>query len=119
MEIDIDIDYSEIEEVWLIYALYHHTSALGLGHFHDKQVLSMKEAQEEFERYVADENGFIYIDYFFGKPLKLEFDTKNKRFNPCLYDRHAGAGMPEEVVARVRLVMRQAEDYLDKGIGPN
>jgi hypothetical protein len=119
-KMEIYIDYNEIDEAVLIHALYHHTTAQGMGHLHDRSMLSLMEVQVELERYAINQ-GFLYIDYFFGRPLKLNLDTRNKRFKANLYDRDAGAGIAENVVKRLRSIIQKSRDGSanDKGISVN
>jgi hypothetical protein len=95
-----DINYSGIDEATLIHALYHGTAALGLGILHHKAGLSVEDVAEDLKNDLGEKR--IYFDYYRGHPLKLSLDTVNKTFNPRLYDRDAGRGAAERIVAQLK-----------------
>ena len=90
------IKYEGIDEATLIHALYHGTVPLGMGMLHNRPRLTVEEVREALgDRLKADT---IYIDYLFGRPLKVNINTKAKEFDPRLFDRDAGQGMAETIV---------------------
>lgn len=84
-------------EAQLIHGLYHGTPPLGMGFLHHKNVLTVEDVQTEIQDY-ADNSGMLYVDYFFGHPLKVNINTKDKTFDERLYDRDAGDGAAQKVV---------------------
>jgi hypothetical protein len=103
-----DINYSGISEATLIHSLYHGTVPLGYGHLHHKGDLSLDDVAADLDEMAKgeypqpDHRGLIRFDYYRGHPLKLTLDTVNKTFNPRLYDRDAGRGAAERIVAQLK-----------------
>lgn len=99
------INYDGIDEVDLIHALYHGTRALGMGRLHDRGNLDVSEVRLRLGAHIDEQRAageLLFLDYFHGRPLKLALDLKTKTFNPGLYDRDAGQGAAEKVVAKLR-----------------
>lgn len=98
------INFEGIEPHVLVHALYHGTRPLGMGYIHNRPNLSVEDTKEVLNEYArrganADK---IYIDYFFGRPLKVTLDLTSKTFQTRLYDRDAGQGAAARVVAKLR-----------------
>ena len=93
-----EISFEGIDPAALVHALYHGTRPLGLGILHDRPGLSVEDVSEA----LREKTGEVYIDYFFGRPLKTQIDLQKKTFTTRLYDRDAGDGAAARVVARLR-----------------
>lgn len=91
------ISYDGIDEATLIHGLYFGTRALGMGVLHDKRDLTIDQVREDVQK-MGRWNDSITIDYYRGRPLKVDIDTKAKTFEPRLYDRDAGHGAAQSVV---------------------
>ena len=104
----------------VLLALWNATKALGFGNLHSHQSPSIGDAEAELK------NMKNRIDYFNGKPIKVNFDNF-----PTLssggYDRDAGRGMMQKVAdglaphigATVKLTVADAEKLVtlvDSGI---
>ena len=69
--------------------LWNATNPLGLGFIHSSNQPTLKDAKEE----LAYGN---YVDYFFGKPIKTNFENY-PILDSKIYDRDAGKGVMERV----------------------
>jgi hypothetical protein len=95
------IDISDLDEAAVIAALHNGTRALGMGMLHDIcRDISPDEVREELPEY-RDRNGGLRLDYFHGRPLKVDI-ANGKLFGEWLYDRDAGEGRCREVLAKLR-----------------
>jgi hypothetical protein len=84
-----------LDKAAVLAALHNGTKALGLGRLRDLGR----------DMSVAEANGFIArhglrFDYLAGRPLKV--DLEGDEFDPGLYDRDAGDGQAERVIAALR-----------------
>jgi hypothetical protein len=94
------VSFAGIDPAELVHALYLATRPLGMGHLHDKPNLTVDEVRAVISK--CEDNGLVYFDYLFGRPLKLTLELKEERFRHRLYDRDAGAGCAQEVVDDLR-----------------
>ena len=85
------ICYEGIDEVTLVHALYCATAAIGMGRLQDQGAnVALEKIRLELERLKTVEHwrssvwagDSLRIDYLFGRPFKIELDTKRK----ILYD---------------------------------
>lgn len=85
------LSYAGIDEVTLVHALYIATMAIGMGRIHDQgPSVPLEQIRVELERLKTVEHwrssvwagDSLRIDYFLGRPFKIELDTKEK----ILYD---------------------------------
>lgn len=102
-----ELDISGIDKAELLAALHNNTRALGMGRIHDlKRDLTVEEgrnilrSKEEQLSKLHNFTGEMHFDYLQGRPLKVTFKDATLR-GVELYDRDAGAGMCELVVAAV------------------
>ena len=72
-------------------ALWTHTKTHGMGALHSHNTPSIEEAVAHLK------NTGNSVDYFFGKPIKTNFNS-HPTYNSLGYDRDAGRGMMQEVV---------------------
>lgn len=92
------ISYDGIGEGALLKALHDNTQPRGMGWLHVNDV-SLKQASEEFAEAKKAQGDVVFFDYYHGRPLKVAIDTVSKTFDGRLYDRDAGVGMADAVVA--------------------
>lgn len=98
------ISYEGLTEAEVIHALYHGTQPLGFGVLHNDDELTVAKVEDVLARYEPlDRDGKIRLDYFAGRPLKVELDTNRKLIGRAdLYDRDAGVGQCARVIERAR-----------------
>jgi len=83
------IDISNKNKASLLASLHNHTKAIGLGVLHDAgRDMTIEEAQKIIDEHEHDE---MYVDYLWGRPLKVKLSDDEIRTD--LYDRDAGEGM--------------------------
>lgn len=99
------ISYDGIDEAVLIHGLYHGTRAIGMGH--DRPGMTVEDTKS-----LMYDKGLMYdrpsltscvvkIDYFAGRPLKVDINTNARTVTTSLYDRDAGEGACQRVVDRL------------------
>ena len=86
------IDIKGLDKAKVLTALAGGTSPRGLGFF-SGQTATEDEARATIER-------DPYVDYFAGRPIKVDF--RGDEIDPRLYDRDAGSGAAERVIASLR-----------------
>lgn len=91
---------TEIDEAECLLALWDATNSQGLGRLHSHITPTLEQAQEALK-------SSLYVDYFYGKPIKTGFD-KFPTLRSWGYDRDAGSGKMQEVA-----------DGVAKSIGPS
>ena len=91
---------SEMTKAQCLLALWDATNSLGLGRLHSHNSPTLEQAQENLNKGGG-------VDYFFGKPIKTNFDNFPVLSN-WGYDRDAGSGKMQEVA-----------DGLAESIGPS
>jgi hypothetical protein len=101
------ISYEGLDEAVLIHGLYHGTGSLGLNTPTGIIDFVNGGARVTVEAVAADiaernRDGQIRIDYYRGRPLKVNLDTEAKTFEERLYDRDAGEGAAARVVAALQ-----------------
>ena len=111
-------DFNEENKIELLKLLYNNTQFVGfLKSFFLMIEMKKKEnidlTNEELEiiktntfsyekaNEIFKENKLIYIDYFCGKPIKIDF--RNIIINPSLYDRDAGKNKCLECIRIIRM----------------
>lgn len=99
------INYEGIDEATLIHGLYHGTGTLSMGtpaglidRMQGGSRVTLEKVREDIPAWV-DSDGVLRIDYYSGRPLKVDVDTNTKTFEERLYDRDAGQGAAARVVA--------------------
>lgn len=101
----MDVSYEGIDEAELVFALHNGTRAQGMGILHERKGLTLDDVRADLEQYKEsfEENERIRFDYYYGRPLKVTLDTKNKMLlRTDLYDRDAGDGMAQLIINRLR-----------------
>lgn len=104
------ISYKGIDEAVLIHALYENAYRPGMGSSMTPAALidiassiagavTVDVVRSEFGDFLRRD--IINIDYYKGRPIKVNLDTKAKEFDPRLFDRDAGRGRAADVVGRL------------------
>ena len=88
------IDIKGLDKAKVLVALHRGTRPLGLGVLSDREVT---EAEADAVRAIGDDG---YVDYFAGRPIKVDF--RGDEIDPRMYDRDAGSGAAERVIASLR-----------------
>lgn len=103
------ISYAGIDEAVLVHALYHgaaqfapNTPAGLINLLHGGNQVTLDVVRQELAGRLRDRDGSLHIDYFRGRPLKIELNPATEEFSPRLYDRDAGEGAAQRVVDRLR-----------------
>jgi hypothetical protein len=106
------ISYKGLSEAELLVALYHATSALGMGVLHDRRHFSTSDAESFLARYEPHETQ-IRLDYVAGRPFKLTIDRAEKRVGSTkLFDRDAGRGAAARAIGAALDAKRASDDTL-------
>lgn len=97
------MDYTGISEFVLLRKLWEKTRPVGIGIQLDKIRAGAIPMDAEIEQAFRRCDNTVYVDYLCGRPLKVTLDTQKKCMHGAhLYDRDAGAGVAESVLAELR-----------------
>ncbi len=77
----------------VLVALCNATTPAGLGALHANGPVTEEQAAEFLAR-------GSYVDYCFGRPIKVDFS--GDEFDPVLFNRDAGHGAAERAIERLR-----------------
>lgn len=108
-----EIDISDLDEAEVIAALHNGTRALGMGMLHDIGRITAEQVRADLDKEGEFGGGFLVngmrrFDYFHGRPLKPSIG--NGKINSlALYDRDAGQGAGERVLANLRAEKKAAK----------
>jgi len=94
------IDITGLDRAAILHGLYHGTCALGLGKANDRPEFSLTEARELVELAESKQGPVFSFDYVCGRPIKVAFEG-DKLLRSALYNRDAGPGACEAVIARL------------------
>jgi len=94
-----EIDISGLDKCEVLFALYEATSPLGLGFLQARGDVTVEDVRVLVSAW-SDDGRFPYIDYLWGRPLKV--DLSGDAFDGRLFDRDAGAGEARAAVERLR-----------------
>jgi hypothetical protein len=94
------VDIKGLDKAQVLAALHNGTICLGMGMLHDIGTCSIEQAQKDIEERKLSCLNFLRFDYYHGRPLKC--DLNGDEFNPSLYDRDAGKGVAERIIASLR-----------------
>ncbi len=97
----IDITGLDVAEV--ILALHNNTSPLGLGFLHARDDVTIEDVRE-FLRNGSEAPGQwgpMRVDYMFGRPIKVNVPETGV-IDLWQYNRDAGAGVGQRVIAELR-----------------
>lgn len=88
------IDISGLSKVDVLCALHDATSPQGMGFLHAVRGGASREAAEH------QLSLSHYVDYFLGRPIKV--NLTGDEFNEGLFDRDAGKGAAASAIAKLR-----------------
>jgi hypothetical protein len=105
------VNIQGLDKAAVLKALHDGASAFGMGLYSDLgRDMTLAEAAE-YTNGSADDffhrSAGLRFDYVRGRPIKA--DITDDTFDPWLYDRDAGQGQAERVIASLRGVAGQAE----------
>jgi hypothetical protein len=99
-----EIDISGLDKCEVLFALYEATSPMGLGFLQARGDVTVEDVRELIREWMKrnwwEPNHFPYIDYLWGRPLKV--DLSGDAFDGRLFDRDAGAGEARAAVERLQ-----------------
>jgi len=98
-----------LDRAAILHGLYHGTRPLGLGKANDRPGFSLSEARELIELAESRQGPIYSFDYVCGRPIKVTFEGENL-FRSAFYDRDAGHGACEAVIARLRAETETARE---------
>lgn len=97
------VSIAGLDRAEVLVALYSRAPVLGMGALQAKQGdLPLDEARDLIARHTfgSADSRHIYFDYLHGRCLKVDLGSDD--IETRLYDRDAGAGMGERVIAALR-----------------
>jgi hypothetical protein len=86
-----------LDKAAVLAALHNGTRSLGVGSLRD---LGRDMTVAEARGMIESRGGGLYFDYVAGRAIKV--DLSGDEFDPGLYDRDAGDGQAELVIAPLR-----------------
>jgi len=95
-----EIDIAGLDKCEVLFALYEATSPMGMGFLQARGDVTVEDVRVLVSAWSDVERGFPYIDYLWGRPLKV--DLSGDTFDGRLFDRDAGAGEARAAVERLR-----------------
>lgn len=100
----MNIDITNLSRAAILAALHNGTRPVGLGHFHDIHANMSESEAQEFLDECKELGGHVYLDYVFGRPVKVHFKG-NVLERADLYDRDCptGEGSCARIVEQVRV----------------
>src|SRR3954470_6264884 len=96
------VSFEGLDPAEVVHALYHGTRALGMGALHDQPKMTVEQVRDALALHPPTKNERRYLDYFYGRPLKIDLDLHTKTFRSRLYDRDAGHGQAQYVIDQLR-----------------
>jgi len=102
---DTSIDITGLDKPELLCSLWQGTKTIGLGHWEGRD--DIPPAQYEAFEHLNKTRG--RVDYFCGRPIKVDLTPNANEIDAHLYDRDAGQGACRRAVERVRLASRVSE----------
>jgi hypothetical protein len=91
-----DVNIKGLDKAEVLAALHNGTQCLGMGRLHNIGTCSVEQAREDIKQMGLR----LQFDYYHGRPLKV--DISGDTFDPWLYDRDAGKGTAQRVIATLK-----------------
>jgi hypothetical protein len=90
-----------LDRAAVLAALYNAARPQGLGFLHyDPKPMTVEEAREILNKHARE--GELYVDYLYGRVIKVRISEKEDYIDPLLYDRDHGKGAAELVIESLR-----------------
>jgi hypothetical protein len=95
------VNIEGLDRAAVLAALYNAARPQGLGFLHyDPKPMTVEEAREILNKHARE--GEIYVDYLYGRVMKVRISEKEDCIDPRLYDRDHGKGAAELVIESLR-----------------
>jgi len=97
------VDIRGLDKGAVLKALHDGARPAGMGMLRAVPELSLGRARADYAELIKDGG---LIDYYLGRPIKVDLD--GDFIDPLFYDRDAGSGAAALVIARLRAAQRQS-----------
>jgi hypothetical protein len=89
------IDISGLDKCEVLFALYEAKQPIGMGLLAARDDITLEDVRAVFGK-----SPFPYVDYMYGRPMKVDLDGDT--FDGRLYDRDSSPGQARRIVEALR-----------------